>query len=52
MLIRIGAYTKGTDKELDEAIDKKAVMERFIAQGSKFQISFKEASEGLIEIMK
>ncbi len=52
MIIRIGAYTKGTDQELDEAIDKKAKMERFMSQGSTFQLTFKETSEGLIELMK
>jgi flagellum-specific ATP synthase len=52
MLIRIGAYTKGTDPELDEAIEKKAKMERYMSQGATYQLSFKESSEGLIEIMK
>ncbi|MEA2110565.1 MAG: flagellar protein export ATPase FliI [Campylobacterota bacterium] len=52
MLIRIGAYTKGTDKELDEAIDKKAAMERFMSQGSTFQLNFEETSDGLIDIMR
>ncbi len=51
MLIRIGAYTKGTDSDLDEAIEKKAKMERYLSQGAMYQMSFKECSEGLIEIM-
>jgi len=29
MLIRIGAYTKGTDIELDEAIEKKTLWKSF-----------------------
>ena len=32
VLIRIGAYTKGTDIELDEAISKKADMENFLSK--------------------
>ncbi len=52
MLIRIGAYTKGTDLELDEAIDKKEAMEKFMMQGATFKTTFEEASELLIEIMK
>jgi flagellum-specific ATP synthase len=52
MLIRIGAYTKGTDSELDEAIDKKEDMEKFMIQGATFKTEFDEASKLLIEIMK
>ncbi len=52
MLIRIGAYTKGTDAELDEALDKKEAMEKFMVQGATFQTTFEEASKLLIEIMK
>jgi flagellum-specific ATP synthase len=32
VLIRIGAYTKGNDPELDEAIDKKESMNDFLKQ--------------------
>jgi flagellum-specific ATP synthase len=32
VLIRIGAYTKGNDPELDEAIDKKEAMNDFLKQ--------------------
>lgn len=51
-LIRIGAYTKGSDRELDEAIAKKDKMEKFISQGSTFQVSFNEATNELLEVMK
>ena len=51
-LIRIGAYTKGSDKELDEAIEKKDTMERFISQGSTFQVGFEDALNELLEVMK
>jgi flagellum-specific ATP synthase len=43
MLIRIGAYTKGSDPELDEAIDKKEVMEQFLSQGATFSSDFEQA---------
>ncbi len=51
MLIRIGAYTKGADAQLDEALEKKEAMERFMIQGATFQTKFEETSQSLIEIM-
>jgi len=51
-LIRIGAYTKGSDSELDEAIDKKDAMKNFISQGATFQVAFEETHNELIELMK
>jgi len=50
-LIRIGAYTKGSDAQLDEAIDKKEDMEAFITQSSTVQIPFNETSQALITLM-
>ncbi|MBN2895395.1 MAG: flagellar protein export ATPase FliI [Campylobacterales bacterium] len=52
MLIRIGAYTKGSDKELDEAIAKKAAMEKFMQQGATFKTTFDDARALLIDIMR
>jgi len=51
MLIRIGAYTKGSDKELDEAIDKKEMMEQFLSQGSSFISNFNDTNSQLIQLM-
>jgi flagellum-specific ATP synthase len=51
MLIRIGAYVKGSDRELDEAIDKKEVMERFMSQGAMYRTTFKEAVDEMTEMM-
>ena len=51
MLIRIGAYTKGTDPELDEAINKKQQMEAFMTQGAAFSVAFDEASGELVKMM-
>ncbi len=50
VLIRIGAYTKGTDAELDEAISKKEEMNRFMSQGATYQNPFDDTVEGLIKI--
>jgi len=52
MLIRIGAYTKGTDKELDEAIAKKEAMEAFLTQDATLQSDFEECVSQLIELME
>lgn len=51
MLIRIGAYIKGSDPELDEAISKKEAMERFLSQGATFSVPFDEATGELISLM-
>ncbi|MCW8896271.1 MAG: flagellar protein export ATPase FliI [Sulfurimonas sp.] len=51
VLIRIGAYSKGSDSQLDEAMDKKEKMERFLIQGSTFISPFEETSETLISLM-
>lgn len=51
MLIRIGAYIKGSDPELDEAISKKEVMERFLSQGATFSESFEDTKNELIAMM-
>jgi len=50
-LIRIGAYTKGSDPELDEAIEKREMMQKFISQGSMFKESFESSTKQLIELM-
>ncbi len=52
VLIRIGAYTKGSDAELDEAISKKERMEEFLTQSSSLQTSYKDAKEILINLMQ
>ena len=50
-LIRIGAYTKGTDAELDEAIAKKAAMEEFISQDARTVESFEQTMESIVGLM-
>jgi flagellum-specific ATP synthase len=52
VLIRIGAYTKGSDPELDRAIAKKEDMEAFLTQKSTLQVAFADSVNTLIEIMK
>jgi flagellum-specific ATP synthase len=51
-LIRIGAYQKGNDEELDRAIDKKSEMDEFLKQGSNDKPIFQETIDKLIEITK
>jgi flagellum-specific ATP synthase len=52
MLIRIGAYIKGSDRELDEALDKKEAMERFLSQGAMYRTTFREAVEEMTAMME
>ncbi len=51
-LIRIGAYNKGNDQELDEAIDKKEQMEKFMVQSATFVSNFDETIKELITLMQ
>ncbi len=51
MLIRIGAYTKGSDKELDEAIEKKGEMEAFLVQEASQKVPFDQTVEMLVSLM-
>ena len=51
MLIRIGAYVKGSDPELDEAIEKKEAMERFLSQGATYKTEFEPSVDEMIKLM-
>nr|WP_321267234.1 flagellar protein export ATPase FliI [uncultured Sulfurimonas sp.] len=51
MLIRIGAYVKGTDRELDEAMNKKTSMEEFMSQDANEQTTYEETILELINLM-
>ncbi|EAK0660170.1 flagellar protein export ATPase FliI [Campylobacter coli] len=42
VLLRIGAYQKGSDKELDEAIAKKEFMQNFLGQNPEESFEFEE----------
>ncbi|TKI70839.1 flagellar protein export ATPase FliI [Sulfurimonas crateris] len=50
MLIRIGAYTKGGDPDLDEAIAKKSEMEKFLIQNSMQKSDFNDTLETLLKL--
>jgi len=52
VLIRIGAYIKGTDTELDEAIQKKEAMQKFISQGANFYVPYDKTVEDIIALMQ
>ncbi len=49
-LIRIGAYQKGNDEELDRAIDKKDQMDEFLKQDSSQPAPFDDTIQNLINI--
>ena len=51
VLIRIGAYEKGNDQELDLAISKKELMLDFLQQTPEEIIAFDETKERLKEIL-
>ncbi|EGK7514956.1 flagellar protein export ATPase FliI [Campylobacter lari] len=42
VLLRIGAYQKGTDKELDQAIAKKDFMQQFLSQNPEESFEFED----------
>jgi len=50
VLLRIGAYQKGSDKELDLAISKKEFMESFLKQSSEESFALEEVEELLDKI--
>jgi len=50
MLIRIGAYTKGTDPDLDEAISKKNDMEKFLIQNAMEASDFNDTIDTLLKL--
>jgi flagellum-specific ATP synthase len=51
MLIRIGAYQKGNDDELDLAMDKKEEMEELMKQASSECIPMPNALDNLMRVM-
>ena len=51
VLLRIGAYQKGSDPELDEAVDKKEQMENFLKQSPKELFSFEEIKNMLFSVV-
>lgn len=50
VLIRIGAYEKGSDHELDEAINKKQMMENFLKQSPNIVVEYDKAIEELNQV--
>lgn len=52
MIVRIGAYTKGNDAELDEALDKKQPMNNFLGQAASDKIAMNESVTQLITLMQ
>lgn len=52
VLIRIGAYQAGSDKEMDEAIAKKMDMEDYLRQSYDEVWDYQESTRRLIELMQ
>ncbi|MBX0390721.1 flagellar protein export ATPase FliI [Campylobacter jejuni] len=50
VLLRIGAYQKGSDKEFDEAISKKEFMQKFLGQNPEESFEFNQTLELLSQI--
>ncbi|QSY25486.1 flagellar protein export ATPase FliI [Campylobacter jejuni] len=50
VLLRIGAYQKGSDKELDEAISKKEFMQKFLGQNPEESFEFNQTLKLLSQI--
>ncbi|ECB9942640.1 flagellar protein export ATPase FliI [Campylobacter jejuni] len=50
VLLRIGAYQKGSDKELDQAISKKEFMQKFLGQNPEESFEFNQTLELLSQI--
>ncbi len=51
MIIRIGAYVKGTDPELDDAMAKKESMEQFMIQDATLQTKYEETVDSLTKLV-
>jgi len=51
MLVRIGAYQKGTDPELDAALDRKEAMENFLRQSANQSVPFEETVDLLKKVV-
>lgn len=52
ILIRIGSYQKGSDKDLDDAISKKEKLEKFLQQDSEEKLEFSDIYSKLNEIFQ
>lgn len=52
ILVRIGSYQKGSDKELDYALNKKEKLEAFLQQDSTAILDFKEIYTKLDEVFR
>ena len=50
-LIRLGAYRKGSDPAVDEAIEKQGALEAFLGQGKDDVMSMADAYQALERIV-
>jgi len=50
-LISVGAYQRGTDPEVDEAIDYHPLLQQFLQQNSNDAVSFEASLQALLQIL-
>ena len=50
VLLRIGAYKKGMDKELDYALNKKEKIKNFLTQSTEELFTYESIVKGLMEV--
>ena len=50
VLLRVGAYKRGMDKELDAALYKKDKIRSFLGQGVDELYSYEDIVKGLVEV--
>jgi type III secretion protein N (ATPase) len=51
-LVTLGAYAKGSDRELDEALARMPAVERFLRQDARQAVAFEETVRALFEVVK
>jgi type III secretion protein N (ATPase) len=51
-LLLLGAYAKGSDPELDEAIARMPRIEALLRQGAREKVSFESAVAGLMDVVR
>ncbi|GHS86734.1 flagellum-specific ATP synthase [Campylobacterota bacterium] len=52
VLVRIGAYTPGSDRELDNALKLKPILEKYMSQDEPDEKSFSEIIANMVAIVK
>jgi len=51
-LISVGAYQKGSDQTIDQAVDMQAPMRNFLTQDMNYPVSYNESYTQLVELLR